>query len=78
MDQAHAYDDRLEELKHLKRVVAQAIDEAEPQSVAALAGRYQDLLKEIAELQSGSGGKGEGVDRLAERRAARAAARGTA
>lgn len=64
---------RLAALRELRHVLATAIDECESmRDLAALTNRFQSVLAEIDDLKPGEQ-KGDAVDEIAKRRAARRA-----
>lgn len=63
---AAATDDRLATLKAVRDRLANELDNALPMNVAALAGRLQSVLEEIAALEPKE--SGDLLDELAERR----------
>lgn len=65
---------RLETLEKLRDVLAAAIDGCESlRDLAALTNRFQSVLMEIQELAPEQEQKGDAVDEIARRRAARRA-----
>ena len=65
------YGDRLKTLQTLRDHLAAAIDDCDSmRDLAALSGRLQSVLEEIAELAPPEQ-KGDAVDEIAQRRAAR-------
>lgn len=66
--------DRLAALRDLRDVLALAITECDSKrDMAALSGRFQSVLEEIAKLE-GPKETGDGIDEIAQRRAARRSA----
>jgi len=65
---------RIDDLKELRGILREALDEASVGVKAQIAAQYRATLAEIDELEGASGTdvpKGSGLDALAERRAAR-------
>jgi len=74
--QTSASGNRLATLEALRDVLAAAIDECESmRDLAALTNRFQSVLAEIDGLKPGEQ-KGDAVDEIAKRRAARRASPG--
>lgn len=65
--------DRLAALRDLRDLLARSIEECESlRDMAALSGRFQAVLEDISKLE-GPKEVGDGVDEIAQRRAARRA-----
>lgn len=65
---------RLEELKAAKELVWESIQVADPEKRAPLVNQWRALESTIASLEGSSGKKGDPIDELAARRAARGGA----
>ena len=68
---------RLEKLKQLETEIRDALDEADPKSMAPLARQYRETLREIDELEKDDGDIDE-IARILDARQSRADASGRA
>jgi len=73
LSESAASGDRLQALRDLRDLLARQIEACESlRDLAALSGRLQAVLAEIAELEPKKA-EGDGIDEIARRRAARRA-----